>query len=123
MLASDSREGALDEWAEQLENAIEQWLDRTGVNDDARHGGRDMDKSPTVELDLAAAWQRTRALLEMHLRNDRGGSESDAQGTPFMPMLDNVGTGQFRHDALGRVSGHHLRTLSGLEEGLKALAA
>jgi hypothetical protein len=38
-------------------------------------------------------------------------------------MFDNVGIGQFRHDVLGRVSGHHLRTLNGLEEGLKALAA
>jgi hypothetical protein len=40
-----------------------------------------------------------------------------------MPRLDGAGAGQFKHDALERLSGHHLKSLNGLEEGLKALAA
>jgi hypothetical protein len=115
------REGALDEWAEKLENAIEQWLDRT--KDDARRADHDAETRSSEDLDFAAAWQRTRALLERHLNHERSASESDADGTLFMPMPGTAVAGQFRNDALGRVSGHHLRTLNGLEEGLKALVA
>jgi hypothetical protein len=122
-LVSGLRERALDEWTENLENAIERWLERTGSNDGALSTANDPEKRSAVELELAAAWQRTRALLDRHLHYDRGAHESDAEGAVFMPSLATFGGGPFKDDHLGRVSGHYLQSLNGLEEGLKALAA
>ena len=122
-LASGLREGALDDWAEKLENAIERWLERTGSNNEALFSRPEAGRDAAVELDLAAAWQRTRDLLELHLRHDRSAGEPDGEGAGFMRGLDTLSAGQFKHDVLGRVSGHHLQALNGLQEGLKALAA
>ena len=76
-------------------------------------------RQPTQD-EIAAAWRRTKLLLEAHLVSHDpaafGGSEGYASSA-FFGSLDNH-PHSVSAERLGRVSGHYLQRLEGLEEGL-----
>jgi hypothetical protein len=121
---------------EQLASLIERWFDGARnrlaalsafVDEgDAWHGeqrrnGRSHHRPSQDEI--AASWRRTQVLLEAHLLNHDEGAFGGGEGHAFSTVLGGSGNAQsvFLGERLSRVSGHHLRRLEGLEEGLKTL--
>jgi hypothetical protein len=74
--------------------------------------------------EVAACWRRTQKLLEAHLANQDPAALGGGENHGFSPGLGGGGYSQsvLSGDRLPRVSGHHLRRLEGLDEGLSKLS-
>jgi hypothetical protein len=123
---------------ERWEALIESWFDRARVRaiplsalldgDDAMHGekrrGRHGQHNPTQD-EIAASWRRTKALLEAHLSTHDPAALGGGEERTFSTVFSGLGSTHpvLSGDRLSRVSGHHLRRLEGLEEGLSRLGS
>ena len=130
----DNSDGSDDD--DLIESLVERWFsgDHNGSGslrkflDEDRVWGREERKTDRGAHDLtqdeiAACWRRTQKLLEVHLANQDPAALAGGENDGFSAGLGG-GYSQFvlSGDRLPRVSGHHLRRLEGLEEGLTRLS-
>jgi hypothetical protein len=122
---------------ERLESLIEKWFG--GDHDGSRSLSRFLDEHDAwrkehrnagrgdhhlTQDEVAAGWRKTQRLLEAHLANHDPAALGGGDDQAFSAGLGGGGGySQFvlSGDRLPRVSGHHLRRLEGLEEGLTTL--
>jgi Ca2+-binding RTX toxin-like protein len=120
-----------------LEALIERWfgratdtltaLSRYLDDQDSRHSthqGTGRNHYYADKDEIAACWRRTKVLLEAHLANQDPAAMTGGEGHGFSRVLGRFGGAQpiAPGEKLSRVSGHHLRRLEGLEEGLTRLS-
>lgn len=132
------RQGKDSNEEERWEALIESWFDRARDKaiplsallngDDAGRGehrrGGHSPHHPTHD-EIAASWRRTQALLEAHLASPDPAALGGGEERMFSTLFSGLGglPPALSGDRLPRVSGHHLRRLEGLEEGLSKLGS
>ena len=122
-----------DHWESLIENWFGRAHDKLAAlgeffeEGEAWHGGHSRDgwnHHHPAQDEIAAAWHRTKVLLEAHLLNQDPGAFGGGDGYAFSAFfggLDNH-PHSVSGERLAHVSGYHLRRLEGLEEGLTKLA-
>jgi len=122
----DGLEALIESWFGRARNkmaALGMYLEEQNWRrDEHRGGGRGHHYSDKDEI--AACWRRTKVLLEAHLANQDPAVMTGGEGHGFSGMLGSFWSEQpiVPGEKLSRVSGHHLRRLEGLEEGLNKLS-
>jgi len=101
---------------------LERWLTQANPAGGAA-GVNSSSASTSTEREIAAAWRRTQRELDAHLQRSGAGALAEADRGLARSGFGLLAMPHATHDALARISGHRLRPLTGLDEGLKNLNA